>query len=271
VTVDTHVQQALDRVHEEQDAIEGKQAAYKRFVSGVENTSVETTSTDMPTIQRGGLQTTTGPVATMHSTPSGGADSRKQVRELFAETVRSHSTADIEDPETLLETIAAELSDQIAVALAPQNATTGFTAGLKQGVFSEATQRRRELRVMERALDREKASLIGAKDAINEVLQWIIDANETALTDLGFEALRARHDRLDGFCDRCKTIAQERQSLLHATTSADAQVGIAHQELVNCLYVAFPVAYPVLSTVVRVEQVCDECQRTIRDHLVRRV
>ena len=72
------------------------------------------------------------------------------------------------------------------------------------------------------------------------------------------------------FHDRCETVARERQSLLHATTSADAQVGIAHQELVTCLYVAFPVAYPVLSTAVRVEQVCEECQRAIRDHLVRR-
>ena len=36
MTVDTHVEQALDRVHEEQEAIEKKQAAYKRFVKGVE-------------------------------------------------------------------------------------------------------------------------------------------------------------------------------------------------------------------------------------------
>lgn len=268
MTVDTHIQQALDRVQGEQDAVEGKQAAYKRFVSGVEGIS-----TDPPTTQQGGgaLQMTTGPAGTMSSPPSGGAKNRKQVRELFAETVRPHSTADVDDPETLLETIGAELSEQVAMALAPQNATTGFTAGLKQGVLSETAQRRRELRAMERALDREKASLVETKDAIDEMLEWIVDANETDLTELGFEALRARNDRLDGFHDRCETVARERQSLLHATTSADAQVGIAHQELVTCLYVAFPVAYPVLSTAVRVEQVCEECQRAIRDHLVRRV
>ena len=104
---------------------------------------------------------TTGPVATMHSTLSGSSKSRKQVRELFAETVRPHSTAAVEDSETLLETIVAELSDQVAVALAPQNATTGFTAGLKQGVLSEAAQRRQELRAMKRALDREEAARRG--------------------------------------------------------------------------------------------------------------
>lgn len=271
MTVDTHVEQALDRVHEEQEAIEKKQAAYKRFLKGVEKISVETPSTDSPITQRGGFQTTTGPVATMHSTPSGGSKSRKQVRELFAETVRPHSTADVEDSETLLETIAAELSDQVVVALTSQNATTGFTANVKQGVLSEAVQRRRELRVMGRALDREQVSLSETKDAIDEVLEWIIDANDTPLTELEFESLRARHDRLDDFHDQCDTVAQERQSLLHATTSADGQVGIAHHELMNCLYAAFPVTYPVLSTVVRLEQICDECQRAVRDHLVRRV
>lgn len=265
MTVNTHIQQALDRAREEQDAIEGKQIAYRRFVSSVEKTSTETLTT-----QRGGLQTTTSPVATASLTPSAGSKSRKQVRELFADTVRPHSTADIEDAETLLETIAAELSDQIAVALAPQNATEGFAVGLKNSILSEAAQRRRELRAMERALDREETALNEAKDTIDEVLQWIVEANETQLTELGFEALRARHDRLDEFYDQCETIARERQSLLHATTSADAQVGIVHQELVKCLYVAFPVTYPVLSTIVRIEQVCDECQRVVRDHLVRR-
>lgn len=262
MTVDTHVEQALDRVRDEQVAIEGKQTAYKRFVSGVEQISVEPSTTHS-------FQTATGPVATMHSTSSG--TSRKQVRELFDDTVRPHSTADIDDTETLLETIATELTDQIAVALAPQNATTGFADGLKSGVLSEAAQRQHELQAMERALDREEASLVGGKDETDEILQWTIEANETALTELGFEALRTRYDQLDGFRGRCEAIVQERQSLLHATTSVDGQTGIAHQQLVDCLYVAFPVAYPVLSTVLRVEHVCDECQQAIRDHLIRRV
>ena len=214
---------------------------------------------------------TTGPVATMHSTLSGSSKSRKQVRELFAETVRPHSTAAVEDSETLLETIVAELSDQVAVALAPQNATTGFTAGLKQGVLSEAAQRRQELRAMKRALDREEASLVEAKDTIDEVLEWIIATNETALTEFEFVTLRARHELLGQFRDQCETTAQERQLLLHSTTSAEAQAGIVHHELMRCLYVAFPVTYPILSTVVQVEQICDGCQCVVREHLVRRV
>jgi hypothetical protein len=263
MTTESHVEQAIDRVHEEQAAIDGKQAAYKHFVNGVEGVTIET-----QTAQRGGLRT--GPVATVTASSSSGSNSRKRVRDLFAETVRPHSTADVEDPETLLETIGAELSEQVAMALAPQN-MTGFTATLKQGVLSETTQRCHELQAMERALDREEVSLVAANDVIREIVEWIVDANETALTDCGYEALQARHERLDGFHDRCGTIARERQSLLHATTSADAQAGIAHQELMNCLYDGFPVACPVLSTLVRIEQLCNECQRSVRNHLIRRV
>jgi hypothetical protein len=266
MSIETHTEWALDRVREEQGAVDGKQTAYGRFVRAVQNISVET-----PTENRGSLQTTAGLVATMHSATSGESDRSKQVRELFADMVRPHSTADIEHSETLLETIAAELSDQLAVALSPQNATAGFTAGVKNGVLSEAAQRRRELRAMEYALDREEASLVEAKDAFDDVLQWIIEANETRLLTLDFEALRTYHDRLDKFHARCETVTRKRQSLLHATTSAEGQAGISQRELVECLYVAFPVRYPVLSTVVRVEQVCNRCQRALRDHLVRRV
>lgn len=271
MNIGTHVEQALDRVRGEQGAIEGKQTAYKHFVNGVEKISAEPHSTVQPSARQGGIQTTTGPVATMSSASPDGSKNRKQVRELFAETVRPHSTADIDDHETLLETIAAELSDQIAVALAPQNATTGFTTGLKNAVLSEAAQRRYELRAMESALNRENASLITAKNAIDEMLEWIVEANETRLATLDFETLRTRHDRLDGFCDQCDVVGQDRQSLLHATTSADGQAGITHHQLVNCLYGAFPITYPVLSTVVRVEQICNRCQRVLRDHLVHRV
>lgn len=146
-----------------------------------------------------------------------------------------------------------------------------FSADLKQGVLSEAAQRRCELRAMGCALDREETSFVEAKDAIDTVLQWIVNANETALFELRFEALRARHDRLDGFHDRCETIVRKRQSLLHATTSADAQVGIAHQEFVKCLYVAFPVSCPSFRRSSGSTKSVTQCQQAIRDHLVRLV
>ena len=116
-----------------------------------------------------------------------------------------------------------------------------------------------------------KRPLVEAKDTIDEVLEWIIATNETALTEFEFVTLRARHELLGEFRDQCETTAQERQLLLHSTTSAEAQAGIVHHELMRCLYVALPVTYPILSTVVQVEQICDGCQCVVREHLVRRV
>ncbi|EMA44894.1 DUF7260 family protein [Halococcus saccharolyticus] len=272
MTVETHVRQALDRVRDEQAVVTEKQTAYGRFVREIEQLSVDTPSGTQATRQAtAGQQTTAGSVATMQSSGTGGSDRCERVREQFATTVRPHSTADVDDGETLLEAIAAELSEQVAVALAPQNATVGFTAGIKNGVLSEVTQRRSELRAMERALDREAESLVEATDTLDDVLGWIVEVNETPLTELGFEALRARHDRLDEFREECATVARDRQSVLRATTTGDGEAGIAHQDLAACLYDAFPVAYPILSTVARVIEVCDRCQRAIRAHLVRRV
>lgn len=157
------------------------------------------------------------------------------------------------------------------MALTSQNAAAGFTATLKNSVLSEATQRQHELQAMERALDREAESVIKAKDALDNILQWIVETNETPLTTLDFEMLQSHHNRLTEFSNQCESIVTERQSLLQATTSADGTVGLAHQELLTCLYAAFPVDYPVLSTAIRLKQVCKQCQQMIRDHLVRQV
>lgn len=266
MTVETHVEQAIDRVRNEQVAIDDKKTAYTQFIREVEKTPVDT-----PADPKGMFQTTIGPVATTHSAGSRGVGYCKQVSECFNDTVRAHNTADVENPDNLLEAIGVELSEQIAMALSPRNAAAGFTNEVKQGVLSEATERQSELSAMERALKRERASLVEAKVQLDEPIQWIVDENETPLTELDFTALQAYHDRLDGFQAKCETIASERQALLQATTSANGRVGIAHQELVSCLYPTFPVAYPVLSTSVRVKQVCEHCQQVIRDHLIRRV
>ncbi|EMA53190.1 DUF7260 family protein [Halococcus salifodinae] len=269
MTVETHVEAALDRVRDERAVVTEKQTAYGQFVREIEQLSVDTPSSTQAT-----RQTTAGSIATMQAGGAGGvggSDRCEEVREEFAATVRPHSTADVDDGETLLEAIAAELSEQVAMALAPRNATVGFTAGLKNGVLSEITQRRSELRAMAGALDREAESLDEAKGVLDDVLGWIVEANETPLTELGFDELRSRHDRLAEFRDRCDGLARDRQSVLRATTTGDGEAGIAHQELVACLYDAFPVAYPILSTVARVIEVCDRCQQAIRTHLVRRV
>ncbi|WP_423751752.1 DUF7260 family protein [Salinirarus marinus] len=62
-------------------------------------------------------------------------------------------------------------------------------------------------------------------------------------------------------------MARERQRTLRQTTAKDGQVAITHRSLVQYLYSTFSVTYPVLVTVVRLAELCQSCQRTVRDHL----
>jgi hypothetical protein len=125
--------------------------------------------------------------------------------------------------------------------------------------------------VMARALETEAESLAAADEALGDVIEWLVATNETALTDCEFDALAERHDRLATHRERCRTVARERQAVLRTTTSIDATVGLAQRELTDGLYEGFSVDHPVLSTAVRLDGLCTECQNVVRDHLVRRV
>ena len=262
MTVETYVERARGRVDDERTATENKRAAYRRFVA-----SVKETPTDSP-VGRGGGPTAIGSVAAASSTGSSGCD---RVRERFADTVAGHRTVDSDPTDGLLETVAAELSEGVAVALAPANGAASLTDGLKQRVVSEATTRQHELRVMARALETEAESLAAANEALGDVIEWLVEANETPLTDCDFDALAERHDRLATHRERCRTVARDRQGVLRTTTSIDATIGLAQRELTGGLYEGFSVNYPVLSTAVRLDGLCADCQDVVRDHLVRRV
>ena len=266
MTVDSHLERARSRVRDERSAVERKQAAYRQFVG-----DVKAVPNDAPA-GRGAGPSAVGPaavgsVATASSTGSRGCAT---VRERFADTVATHRTIDATGSDAVLETIADELSEGIAVALAPANSTASLTEGLKNQVVSAATTRQHELRVMGRALKTETESLSEAHDALGGVIEWLVEANETPLTECDFDALAARHDRLADHRESCRTVAHERQAVLRTTTSIDATVGLAHRELIGGLYEAFSVDHPVLSTAVRLDELCRECQGLVRDHLVRR-
>jgi hypothetical protein len=102
------------------------------------------------------------------------------------------------------------------------------------------------------------------------VVEWVETAAETPLPQLGFDALAERHRRLAAFRERCDDVVADRQSLLGTTTGRELEAGVRHGAVVEFVYADFPVEYPVLSTVARVADTCADCQRAVRDHLVRR-
>ncbi|MFW6435885.1 MAG: DUF7260 family protein [Halovenus sp.] len=258
MTVTTFVDRAERRVENEQDAVSAKRDAFEQFHDRV--SSLPTA----PAAPAGGMTATVGTQLQNGRT----ADDRcRTVRNAFAETIRPHSC---DGDEPLLETIRNEFTDQIAVALA-STTETGFSSELKGAILGETERRRAEIDAMSRALDTETAHLDTAGETVEEITDWFTETNEVPLTELGFDALQQRHETLAAHRERCDELAQDRQTLLDGTTSQRLDAGIRHRQLVSYLYEEFPVDNPVVATAVRLDELCASAQRTVRDHLVRRV
>lgn len=242
----THVGRARTRVERERDAVEAKREAYDRFRTRLESVSPRASTT-------GTGETLVSATSTRRVDP---------IREAFAETVASAC----EDCPTT-EVLAAELGEGIATALT----TDGTPPTIRRAIRAETDRRRAELAAMDRALGAEVDSLSGVDAVIEPIREWLIEGNGTPLSSRGFEELRERHACLAGFRADCDSLVLDRQAHLGRTTGADGKAGVRHRDLRGYLYDAFPVDHPALVTVVRLDELCGEAQRTVRDHLVRRV
>ena len=261
MTVTTHIESAQSRVRAERAAVERKLESVETFADRVADLS-----TDPVPSAAVGVTATAGP---RRRGESRATDRCRAVRTAFAETIRPHSLDDTDGTEPLLSTIRAELTDGIAVALAPTT-DVSFSVELKEAIIAETHARRVEAETLVTALDRERSALDDAASTVEDVTGWLVDADETPLTDLGFDALRARHETLATHRDRCRDLADRRQAFLDESTASNSGAGISHRTLVPYLYEDFPVDHPVLSTAARLDAVCRTCQRAVRDHLVRR-
>ena len=262
MALDTYIEQARTRARSEQEAIDEKLRSYETFIRRGQELQPNQTPSSMARL-------TTAGGATYLSADASNSDGCRTVRTIFAETIRPHSVADVDGTESLLETIREEFTDEIAVALASTTAAS-FTPELKQMVLAEARSRRSEATALQNALEREDEHLTDADETVDDIIDWIVDANESPLTDLGFDALQQRHETLASHRDRCEEVARDRQMFLQKTTNNGIDAGVRHRSLIQYLYQDFPVDHPVLATVAALDDTCRECQRTVRNHLVRR-
>jgi hypothetical protein len=261
MSIHTHIHDAIARVRTEQEAVDAKLDAIDQFIDRVEDCS----PVSSPVSGQSVTATVGGVSQRSHSTP----DRCGTVRRAFDETIQPHSVDDIDGEESLHETITAELSESVAVALAPTTNTT-FSLTVKQGVISQASARRVETETFALALEREVTQLEDAAGVVDEITEWIGTADETPLSHLGFEELQARHETLAAYRSRCAELAQHRQSFLDGVTNNGGEVGVSHRSLPEYVYQDFPVDHPVLATVARLDETCTDCQRAVRKHLTRR-
>ncbi|WP_096390609.1 DUF7260 family protein [Halopenitus persicus] len=282
MSVETAVHVAFDRVDAETDRVDSLKPAFGRFdarVRDLEPVGGRSSSSTGPTrLADGGIA-----AAHHHSRQSGspgtaddaaGSDRRiRTIRNAFARTVLSARGEGTDaSAVAVVRAIRSEFGDEIAVALAP-GTDARFTPAVKRAVRSAIATRRAELHAFRDALDRERESLRSARTDVDAVVSWIASADETPLSGLGFEALRDRHETLERHRERCAERLEARQATLGSATGHGAEAGLTHRSLVSHLYAVdgFSTPYPVISTVVRLIDCCESCQRSVRDHLTRRV
>ena len=259
------VDDARRLVDDERDHIDEKLAAFDRFADGLRRLP-----TDSPSPSPRSTTVGAGPPGSISAAAGGrsaGDDTTRQVRSLFAETVRPYSIEDVDEPEPLLVSIREELTPEIALAVAPST-DRAFTPELRTAIYAAVDQSQAELRAMRQGLATEAESLAAAADLRTELTDWI-DARPPC-SKQGFEALSRRHERLDDFRQQCDALAADRQSTLHGTTNHTATASLSHQLLVEYLYQPLAVDYPVLSAVARLTDYCESRRRTVRRHLTRR-
>lgn len=241
----TYVDRARTRVERERAVVAEKRDAYDRFRTRLESTHSQPRSEGIG-----------------ETLVSSGASASRPIREAFVETI-----APVCEDRPRAELLAAELGEEIACALT----TDGPTPALQRAVRAEVDQRSDELAAMDRALDAEADSLERAGEALDPIRNWLLEENETSLSDCGFEALSERHARIAAFRTDCDDLVADRQTHLDRTTGAGGRAGLRHRDLIGYLYDGLPVGHPVLVTAVCMDDLCGECQRTLRDHLVRQV
>lgn len=281
VRLRTHA--AVDRATGERERVEEKRAAFERFAARVENVSPESPATgdaltkngasmkrgtSAKTLRRASAGVTPasngnapGGVLTAGS-PSASSGGVGAIRAAFRELVLPLTAADSVD-----EALADELSPDLAAAFAP--AANGFGPEPKRQLLERVRERRTECRLLADAIDDEREQLRDATEELDGVVAWLVSADETPLTELEFEQLRERHERLETHRERCDELAAERQAALGGTRN-DGLTGIRKRDVLALLYDDFAVDHPVLADVARLTDLLADCQRTVRRHLCTR-
>lgn len=263
---ETRIERAAARVRAERECVAAEREAFERFRAAVASSASPVTAARSAS----NATVTGGPVASPGSLPgerTGNAGCRR-VREAFADTVHDAVTSDAAAT-PLFETMREQLGREVATAVAAET-TLSFTPEVERAVFSAVAERRRELKALDGALERERDSIDAAAETTTDIAAWLARADEASLSALGFDALRERHAVLADHRAACDRVVEQRQAALARSTNEDGVVGVTQRSLAASLYEEWDVDYPVLVTAARLDAVLEGCQRAVREHLVRR-
>jgi hypothetical protein len=177
----------------------------------------------------------------------------RRVRAAFEEQIMPHVDDEATD---VYETLAAELSGDIAVALASEGGGNQFTEPLRRAILEHVDQRLAESRVMVRALAQERTALddaIGTLKAVSESIPAVDESVRILCADGELWERRTRIVSLEAEIDRA---VRERQSTLDDVTATDIKAGISHDTVVEYLFADHDTTYPALDALARGAREC---------------
>ncbi|WP_049985235.1 DUF7260 family protein [Halobellus rufus] len=182
-------------------------------------------------------------------------DRCRRVRAAFEELVLPHVETETGGVPA---TIAAELSAEVAVALAAEGGGNQFTEALREAVLEHVDQRLAEGRVMLRALTRERDSLDDAIALLKRVDRELPAVDDSVVLLSTDEELWDRRRRVASLETDLEAALRDRQSTLGDVVASEVKAGIEHDTVVEYLFGERDVTYPALDALARA---VGECRR----------
>jgi hypothetical protein len=254
---------AAERVATERRAVTAEREALNEFLARVEE--LGPTDSARPLADGGARTGATGAGTVLGG---GGPDELAVVREAFVDIVVP-TVPDHVESDSPAATMRDELGPEVAGALAGEGP---LTPPVRAAIRESVAERCRELDATEVVLDRERDQLAAARETVADAGEWLHAADETPLPELGFDALRERHERLAAVRGDCDTLVDDRQAFLGGTTGRDG-CRVSHDPFFVYLYGESGTPetdHPVLAALADLAVLVGDCQRAVRAHLTRR-
>jgi len=248
-----HVYDARDALSEERERVAAERDAFRRFAAKVEGIDVSAGQVSAGT---------SAPVAVRTKPPDSGMGT---VREAYRETVMGVPHFDDEYGEELVTNAAAELSPEVAAALADGGTLTPQLRGALATQSREAAASRENLID---AIDGERERVREATESLERVEDDVSELDDASFLPYSYGELEDAYDRLEDARDDADALVTERQATLHAE-GAGAQ-GMDGHDFRRYVYGSLGTSYPVLTEASRLIDRIEDVQSQVVTSLLRR-
>ncbi len=244
---DERLSKAIARIDAEREAVRTERAAFEEFAEELRALEVPVRRTDVA-----------GAPTLVESTPD--TELLQSVRRAYRSTVMAVPEYDEQYGESLRENMAAELDEDVAVAVVDG---ARFTRPLKSVLLQQirvAVETRTDLLD---ALRRERAAIRDASELLERGEDRLEPLTAGGLTSRPFDELVTIERQLRREIDRCEQLLDDRQRDIHRQRwqfpRGDTQL------LQEYLYREFDTTYPVVTTALdRIDQLSDNHSTVVR-------